>query len=96
MAMLLLEAVASSGAARPVQVFASDVDDRALETWPGPGSYAQSIAEAISAGSVGSDSSLKNDHKYQVSKQLREAVVFSRQDLISDPPFSKTRPGQLP
>ena len=86
-AMLLLEAVASSGAARPVQVFASDVDDRALETGR-TGVFAQSIAEAISADRLARFFT-KNDHKYQVSKQLREAVVFSRQDLISDPPFSR-------
>ena len=86
-AMLLLEATASAGNARTVQVFASDVDDRALETGRS-GVFDGNIAEAISAERLERFFS-KQGHKYQVSKQLRETVVFSRQDLISDPPFSK-------
>ena len=83
-AMLLLEA---AGGARTVQVFASDVDDRALETARN-GVFDGNIAEAISAERL-ERFFTKHGKKYQVSKKLREAVVFSRQDLISDPPFSK-------
>ncbi len=86
-AMLLLEAVASAGTTRPVQVFASDVDDRALELGRA-GVYAEGIAEAISPDRL-ERFFTKQGQKYQVDKRLREAVVFSRQDLITDPPFSK-------
>jgi len=86
-AMLLLEGVASTGTARPVQVFASDVDDHALEVGRA-GVYAESIAEAISADRL-ERFFAKQGQKYRVTKQLREVVVFSRQDLITDPPFSK-------
>jgi two-component system CheB/CheR fusion protein len=86
-AMLLIEAVASTGAPRPVQVFASDVDDRALEVGRA-GLYAESIAKVISADRL-ERFFTRQGQKYQVTKQLREAVVFSRQDLIADPPFSK-------
>jgi len=84
-AMLLIEAVAATGTTRPVQVFASDVDDRALEAGRA-GVYAASIAEAISADRL-ERFFTKQGQKYKVTKQLRAAVVFSRQDLIADPPF---------
>jgi two-component system CheB/CheR fusion protein len=86
-AMLMLETVAAAGAARAVQVFASDVDDHALEVGRA-GAYAESIAEAISADRL-ERFFVKRGQGYVVTKQLRETVVFSRQDLISDPPFSK-------
>jgi two-component system CheB/CheR fusion protein len=86
-AMLLMEAAAPTGTTRPVQVFASDVDDRALEVGRA-GVYPESIAEAISADRL-ERFFTRQGQKYQVTKRLREAVVFSRQDLISDPPFSK-------
>ena len=87
LAMLLLESVAAAGTARKVQVFASDVDDHALEVGRA-GVYAENIAEAIAPDRL-ERFFTKQGQKYQVTKQLREAVVFSRQDLIADPPFSK-------
>jgi two-component system CheB/CheR fusion protein len=86
-AMLLLEAAASADTFRTVQVFASDVDDHALEVGRA-GVYAESIAEVVSADRL-ERFFTKQGQKYQVTKQLREVVVFSRQDLITDPPFSK-------
>jgi two-component system CheB/CheR fusion protein len=86
-AMLMLESVAAAGTARPVQVFASDVDDHALEVGRA-GVYAESIAEAITPTRL-ERFFTRQGQKYQVTTQLREAVVFSRQDLIADPPFSK-------
>ncbi len=87
LAMLMLESVAAAGTARTVQVFASDVDDHALEV-ARAGVYAESIAEAIAPDRL-ERFFTRQGQKYQVTKQLREAVVFSRQDLITDPPFSK-------
>jgi chemotaxis methyl-accepting protein methylase/chemotaxis response regulator CheB/signal transduction histidine kinase len=86
-AMLLMEGVAAADTTCHVQVFASDVDDRALEVGRA-GVYAESIAEAVSADRL-ERFFTKQGEKYQVDKRLREAVVFSRQDLITDPPFSK-------
>ena len=86
-AMLMLKAVAAVDSTHPVQVFASDVDDHALEVGRA-GVYAESIAEAISADRL-ERFFTKQGEKYRVAKRLREAVVFSRQDLLSDPPFSR-------
>ncbi len=86
-AMLLLEAVAATDTTRHVQVFASDVDERALSVGRA-GFYAENVVETVPADRLGRFFTRQGD-KYQVTKQLREAVVFSRQDLISDPPFAK-------
>ena len=32
---------------------------------------------------------IKGEHSYQVNKELRDAVVFAQQSLVSDPPFSR-------
>jgi two-component system, chemotaxis family, CheB/CheR fusion protein len=86
-AMLLMEAVAAAGATCPIQVFATDVDDRALETGRA-GIYDASIAEVVSPERL-ERFFTRQGEKYQVAKRLREVVVFSRQNLIADPPFSK-------
>jgi two-component system CheB/CheR fusion protein len=72
-----------------VQVFASDIDGRAIET-ARAGIYPASIAADISVErlarffSQGPDSS-----SYRVQKVIRDMLVFSEQDVIKDPPFSK-------
>jgi two-component system CheB/CheR fusion protein len=86
-AMLMLDAVAAAGATCRVQVFASDVDDRSLQ-FARAGVYHESIEEAVPAERLGRFFSRRGD-KYCVEKRLRESVVFSRHDLIADPPFSK-------
>jgi chemotaxis methyl-accepting protein methylase/signal transduction histidine kinase len=85
--MLLMEALASAGKGNPVQVFASDVDEDALET-ARTGIYPESIAVDVPPERLDRFFSHK-DGRYQVKKQVREAVVFARQNLIADPPFSK-------
>jgi two-component system CheB/CheR fusion protein len=36
-----------------------------------------------------------DQHHYQVSKQLRDAIVFAPQNLITDAPFSRLDLDQL-
>ena len=86
-AMLLLEAAAAAGSPRRVQVFASDLDDHALEIGRA-GVYPGSIAAAVSAERLERFFAQQGD-AYKVSNELREVVVFSRQDIITDPPFSR-------
>jgi two-component system, chemotaxis family, CheB/CheR fusion protein len=86
-AALLLEALAAAGKANAIQVFASDVDDAALET-ARAGIYGDSIAADVRPERLERFFLRKND-RYQVGKRLRDTVVFTRQNLIADPPFSK-------
>ncbi|MCL5271038.1 MAG: PAS domain-containing protein [bacterium] len=86
-AILLLETMAAAGKNCPVQIFASDVDEHALEV-ARTGVYPESITEDVPAKYLTSYFTHEN-RTYQVGRRLREAVIFSRQNLLVDPPFSK-------
>jgi two-component system, chemotaxis family, CheB/CheR fusion protein len=86
-AMLLLEAREAAGHANPVQVFATDVDELALKT-ARAGAYPLSVADDMPAARLEAFFT-RQGASYQVTKLLREAVVFSRHNLLADPPFSK-------
>ena len=86
-AMLLLEARSAAGKSCPVQVFATDVDEKALET-ARAGAYPLGIADDVPPHLLEAYF-VRQVQTYQVEKHLREAVVFSRHNLLTDPPFSK-------
>jgi two-component system CheB/CheR fusion protein len=86
-AMLLLEAADDAGKGCPVQVFASDVDEQALET-ARAGIYPASIAEDVSPERLKRFFTQQGD-RWRVNKQLREVIVFSHHNLLTDPPFSR-------
>ncbi|MEO6029950.1 MAG: chemotaxis protein CheB [Candidatus Binatia bacterium] len=87
LAIVLLEEIERAGQGRPLQIFATDVDVGALET-ARAGVYAEGIAAHVSAERL-ARFFVKDEHTYRVTKELREAVVFAPQSLISDPPFSR-------
>ena len=86
-AMLLLEATDAAGRNGRVQVFASDVDTGALDV-ARAGVYADGIADEVRPDRL-ERFFTKQGQTWQANKQLREAVIFSRQNLLSDPPFSR-------
>jgi two-component system CheB/CheR fusion protein len=86
--MLLLEEVQRQQKHCPVQVFATDIDEDALEYARG-GIYPESIAADVPPERLRRFFSKVDDHNYQVFKPLREPVVFAVQNLIGDAPFSK-------
>ncbi len=87
LAMVLIEEIEAAGKACRLQVFASDVDVEALAI-ARAGIYPEGIAAHVSAKRL-SRFFVRGEHSYQVSKELREAVVFAQQSLVSDPPFSR-------
>lgn len=86
-AIVLIEEIAAAGKVCRLQIFASDVDAEALQT-ARAGVYPEGIAAHVSAQRL-SRFFIKGEHSYQVNKELREAVVFAQQSLVSDPPFSR-------
>jgi two-component system, chemotaxis family, CheB/CheR fusion protein len=86
-AMLLFEGSGETERHGRIQVFASDVDETALQT-ARAGIYPEGIADDVSPERL-QRYFKKQGGGYQVGKVLREAVVFSRQNLLSDAPFSK-------
>ena len=72
-----------------VQVFASDIDSRAIAT-ARAGIYPASIASDISAERLRRFFVAEPGGSfYRIQKNIRDMLVFSEQDIIKDPPFSK-------
>jgi two-component system CheB/CheR fusion protein len=87
-AILLLEQMAAAHENCRLQVFATDVDEDALEV-ARQGLYPDSITADISQERLGRFFTRVDEQTYQVNKQLRESVIFAVQNLISDAPFTR-------
>jgi two-component system CheB/CheR fusion protein len=86
-AMLFLEEIASARRNVKLQVFASDVDDGAL-TIARDGLYPESIRRDVSPARL-ERFFVKVPQGYRVTRELRETVVFTAQNLLADAPFSR-------
>ncbi len=88
-AMMLLRELALAGKRRDIQVFATDVNDRALEH-AREGKYPVSITADMPQEYGQKYFTSTDDGNFLViNKEVRECVVFAKQDLLTDPPFSK-------
>jgi two-component system CheB/CheR fusion protein len=87
-AMLLIERIAATGKACPVQIFATDVDEAALEVGR-RGIYPEALLSDLSRKRLERFFTRSDSHHWQVSKQLRETVLFASQNILADAPFSK-------
>ncbi|HEX5690985.1 MAG TPA: chemotaxis protein CheB, partial [Roseiflexaceae bacterium] len=87
LAIMFAEHLASARKNCPLQVFATDIDEHALEI-ARAGIYPESIAADLTPERLRRFFT-HDDHHYRVTKQLRDTVVFATQNLTSDPPFSK-------
>ena len=85
--MLFREAIASAKRHVKLQVFASDVDPDAVAV-AREGLYPQAIEADVSAARLARFFT-KEDHGYRILPELRAAVVFTVQDVLADPPFSR-------
>ncbi|MFH0823569.1 MAG: CheR family methyltransferase, partial [Pseudomonadota bacterium] len=71
-----------------VQLFATDIDTGAIET-ARSGLYPKSIAADVPA-EILTRHFQKEESSFRVRKNIRDMVVFAQQNVIADPPFSKT------
>lgn len=86
-AMCLLEYLGDAAANIPLQIFATDIDDAAIERARN-GIYADSIAQDVSPERLRRFFA-KFEGGYQIAKRIRDICLFARQNVIKDPPFSK-------
>jgi two-component system CheB/CheR fusion protein len=86
-AMLFLDGIAAAKRNIKLQVFASDIDADCV-AFARNGIYPESI-EADVAPTRLARFFTKEDHNYQVVRELRETVVFTGQSLLADAPFSR-------
>ena len=89
LAILLAEHQAALKQSYAVQVFATDIDSRAIAT-ARAGLYPASIASDISPERLARFFSPEADGSaYRIHKSIRDMLVFSEQNVVKDPPFSR-------
>ncbi|AIR91019.1 CheR family methyltransferase [Pseudomonas cremoricolorata] len=87
LAMLMIEQLALEQRSAKLQVFATDLDERAIAMGRA-GLYQEAIVTDVAPARV-RQFFVKEDHHLRVRKEVREKVLFARHNLLSDPPFSQ-------
>ena len=72
---------------RPIQIFATDIDDHALAE-ARAGRYPRAIAEDVSLDRLERFFTREGEY-FQVTRQVRELVLFASHNLLRDAPFSR-------
>jgi two-component system, chemotaxis family, CheB/CheR fusion protein len=86
-AICLLEFLESKAAQPPIQIFATDISEAAIEK-ARAGIYLENQMVEVSPERRRRFFNNLEGSRYQIGKTVRELCVFARQDLGSDPPFS--------
>ena len=86
-AIRLLEFLGDRATDTPIQIFASDISDVAIEK-ARAGIFLENISIDVSPERM-SRFFVKLENGFQISKTIRDMCVFARQNLTKDPPFSK-------
>jgi two-component system CheB/CheR fusion protein len=87
LAMAVTEVAEASGQQVPLQVFATDLNAVGIEK-ARAGVYSKDIAQDVSPERLRRFFS-EVDGSYRVVKPIRDVCVFSRQNMLGDPPFSR-------
>ncbi len=87
LAILFREQIAAAKRNIKLQIFATDIDQEAIES-AREGLYPDSIEANVSPARLARFFT-KQAGGYRVSSELRESVVFTVQDVLFDPPFSR-------
>jgi len=86
-AMTLLEYFADKATGIPIQIFASDIDAKAIDK-ARAGIYPEGIKADVSAARL-QRFFTKVPTGYQISKSIRDLCLFAVQNVAKDPPFSR-------
>ena len=86
-AICLLEVLADLKLPTQIQIFATDLNETAIET-ARAGIYSQQQVKDISAERL-QQFFIAIDSGYQISKSVRELCIFAKHNLGNDPPFSQ-------
>ena len=87
LAIVILEFFENSGISKPVQIFATDINETVIAK-ARTGIYPKSIAVDVSPARL-NRFFIESDQGYQVHKSIRDLCVFAKQDISSDPPISR-------
>ncbi len=84
-AILIAEVLGENADQYPVQIFATDIDERALATGR-RGFYSEAATEDLTEAQLERHFN-RTANGYELKKSLRQWVLFSRHDISNDPPF---------
>ena len=87
LAILLKEGMAEGNINREVKIFATDLDTNSLE-FAAAGYYPDNIVSDVSPERL-SKFFIRKESGYQINENIRGMIVFAKQNIINDPPFSK-------
>jgi two-component system CheB/CheR fusion protein len=87
LAIILLEFLDSARVKPPLQIFATDINEKAVEK-ARHGVYAENIAADVSTTRLARFFT-QTETGYQVKKFIRDTCIFAKHDVTRDPPFSK-------
>ncbi len=87
LAILLDDQMQVQSSKANLQVFATDIDERAITTGRA-GTYPQAIVTDVPPTRL-RHYFVKDDDHYRIRKEIREKVLFAKHSLLSDPPFSQ-------
>lgn len=86
-AILVYDFIKEHGKKNEVQIFATDIDEKALE-YARQGNYPLNIAADV-PGNYLQYYFTKKSNCYRISKELRDIVVFAKHSVLKDPPYSR-------
>jgi len=87
LAILFKECMLESNINREVKIFATDLDKNSLE-FASTGFYPDNIVADVSPERLTKFFN-KKEGGYQVNDNIRSMIVFAKQNIVNDPPFSK-------
>lgn len=87
LAILLDDQMQVENSKANLQVFATDIDERAISVGRA-GTYPQAIVTDVPPQRL-RHYFVKDDEHYRIRKEIREKVLFAKHSLLSDPPFSQ-------
>jgi two-component system CheB/CheR fusion protein len=86
-AIVMLEFLGEKAISIPIQIFATDLNERAIER-ARSGMYSKAAVQNVSPQRL-RRFFIKNNSHYQVVKAIRDMCVFAPHNLLKDPPFSR-------
>jgi len=84
-AMLLLDQVGQSNFHGPIQIFASDLDEKALAV-AREGRYPKTISSDVSKEQL-RRFFVEDGEYYRIRKEVRDRILFASHNALKDPPF---------
>jgi two-component system CheB/CheR fusion protein len=87
LAMLMADQAAQGETSPTFQVFASDIDDRAIDA-ARAGNFPASIITDVAPTRL-REYFNKDDDRFRIRRSLRDRILFASHNLLRDPPFSR-------